>query len=41
MGTEIPNSYIERRREMMYCRAIEGFAEKLRGCLYLLESGKI
>jgi hypothetical protein len=41
LGSEIPNSYLEKSKELMCCRAIEGFCDKLRSCTYLLESGKI
>ena len=40
LGTEIPQSYLEKKREFLYCRAIESFCDKLEGCPYLIESGK-
>lgn len=38
--SELPSSFMDKRRDIISVKAIEGFCEKLKYCEHLLESGK-
>lgn len=40
LSSDLPSGYLERRKELNLCRSVESFCEKLKECMYLLESGK-